>query len=432
MGASGSPRSILAGYPWFTDWGRDTMIALPGLLLTTGRHELARRCSRRSRRTWTAACCRTCSPTTARRPSTTPWTRRLVLPGRAVVLETTDDQSLLEQVYPALEDIGVVRARHALRHRRGPARRARHAEARRRRVALTWMDARVEEWSSRRAPRQAGRDQRAVVRRARRDVALRAQARPPASRRTDALGRRVGLCVRVLERRPAVPVRRARHADGTRRVRARTRFFAVSLFDTPLDRGAAARRRGRGHAACLTSQRPALLVPGEPGYRSRHGGDRRVRDGNVPPGHGGRGCCRIYALAHFARMATATPRSGCSSPTRDLMHAMAIHVARSRRRRRAATPRGASAQAWTDATRAAWHNAADAKPKTKARVAGRRRRSARRTAWWCPTEAATCRWSDDAPGRYRGGARRPGERPDASDRRGSVMTAPRPYASTRA
>ena len=31
-------RSIIAGYPWFTDWGRDTMIALEGLALTTGRH----------------------------------------------------------------------------------------------------------------------------------------------------------------------------------------------------------------------------------------------------------------------------------------------------------------------------------------------------------------------------------------------------------
>ena len=29
--------SIVAGYPWFTDWGRDTMISLPGLLLATGR-----------------------------------------------------------------------------------------------------------------------------------------------------------------------------------------------------------------------------------------------------------------------------------------------------------------------------------------------------------------------------------------------------------
>ena len=29
--------TIIAGYPWFTDWGRDTMIAIPGLTLETGR-----------------------------------------------------------------------------------------------------------------------------------------------------------------------------------------------------------------------------------------------------------------------------------------------------------------------------------------------------------------------------------------------------------
>jgi predicted glycogen debranching enzyme len=33
--------SIIAGYPWFTDWGRDTMISLPGLTTTLGRHDLA-------------------------------------------------------------------------------------------------------------------------------------------------------------------------------------------------------------------------------------------------------------------------------------------------------------------------------------------------------------------------------------------------------
>jgi predicted glycogen debranching enzyme len=31
-------RTVIAGYHWFTDWGRDTMISLEGLALTTGRH----------------------------------------------------------------------------------------------------------------------------------------------------------------------------------------------------------------------------------------------------------------------------------------------------------------------------------------------------------------------------------------------------------
>lgn len=39
--AMGARHTILAGYPWFTDWGRDTMIALPGLCLSTGRFDIA-------------------------------------------------------------------------------------------------------------------------------------------------------------------------------------------------------------------------------------------------------------------------------------------------------------------------------------------------------------------------------------------------------
>ena len=34
-------KTVIAGYPWFADWGRDTMIALPGLTLATGRFEVA-------------------------------------------------------------------------------------------------------------------------------------------------------------------------------------------------------------------------------------------------------------------------------------------------------------------------------------------------------------------------------------------------------
>lgn len=35
-------RTILAGYPFFEDWGRDTMIALPGICISTGQYETAK------------------------------------------------------------------------------------------------------------------------------------------------------------------------------------------------------------------------------------------------------------------------------------------------------------------------------------------------------------------------------------------------------
>ena len=34
--------TILAGYPFFEDWGRDTMIALPGICISTGQYDTAK------------------------------------------------------------------------------------------------------------------------------------------------------------------------------------------------------------------------------------------------------------------------------------------------------------------------------------------------------------------------------------------------------
>jgi predicted glycogen debranching enzyme len=38
----GAGKTVIAGYPWFSDWGRDTMIALNGLTIATNRAEIAR------------------------------------------------------------------------------------------------------------------------------------------------------------------------------------------------------------------------------------------------------------------------------------------------------------------------------------------------------------------------------------------------------
>ena len=35
-------KTVIAGYHWFSDWSRDTLIALPGITLVTGRHDIAK------------------------------------------------------------------------------------------------------------------------------------------------------------------------------------------------------------------------------------------------------------------------------------------------------------------------------------------------------------------------------------------------------
>lgn len=40
--ARGESKTVIAGYHWFSDWGRDTMIALPGLMLSTGKYDIAK------------------------------------------------------------------------------------------------------------------------------------------------------------------------------------------------------------------------------------------------------------------------------------------------------------------------------------------------------------------------------------------------------
>ena len=41
LSGRGTQHTVIAGYPWFTDWGRDTFISLPGLCLVTGRLDVA-------------------------------------------------------------------------------------------------------------------------------------------------------------------------------------------------------------------------------------------------------------------------------------------------------------------------------------------------------------------------------------------------------
>jgi len=76
MATRGDGCTVIAGFPWFSDWGRDTFIALRGILLATGRHALACSVLLPGRSWWTAGCCRTGSRMTTAHRNTTRLTRR--------------------------------------------------------------------------------------------------------------------------------------------------------------------------------------------------------------------------------------------------------------------------------------------------------------------------------------------------------------------
>jgi predicted glycogen debranching enzyme len=99
-------RSIIAGYPWFSDWGRDTMIALPGLTLTTGRPEVAASILRTYAQFVDQGMIPNRFPDKGEWPeyNTVDATLWFIEAIRAYV-EATGDEALLRELYPVLQDI---------------------------------------------------------------------------------------------------------------------------------------------------------------------------------------------------------------------------------------------------------------------------------------------------------------------------------------
>ncbi len=138
--------SIIAGYPWFGDWGRDTMVALPGLTLTTGRPEVAAQILRTYGRYVDRGMIPNRFPDEGDAPeyNTVDATLWYVEAIRAYV-SATDDLDLLRTLFPVLQDIvdwhergtryGIrVDPNDGLLRAGEPG------------VQLTWMDAKVDDW----------------------------------------------------------------------------------------------------------------------------------------------------------------------------------------------------------------------------------------------------------------------------------------------
>lgn len=99
-------KTIIAGYHWFSDWGRDTMISLPGLTLATGRPEIARSILLTFAQYLDLGMLPNRFPDVGEKPEyntvdATLWYFEAI---RAYHAATGDDQ-FLQQIFPALEEI---------------------------------------------------------------------------------------------------------------------------------------------------------------------------------------------------------------------------------------------------------------------------------------------------------------------------------------
>ncbi|MEL6602219.1 MAG: amylo-alpha-1,6-glucosidase [Cyanobacteria bacterium J06614_10] len=139
-------KTVIAGYPWFGDWGRDTMIALPGLTLATGRPEIAEPILRTFARYLSQGMLPNAFPEAGDTPGYNTvdailWYFEAI---RAYV-EKTEDKELLEDLFPALADVIDWHLRGTRYNIRVDSEDGLLA-AGETGAQLTWMDAKVDDW----------------------------------------------------------------------------------------------------------------------------------------------------------------------------------------------------------------------------------------------------------------------------------------------
>ena len=139
-------KTVIAGYHWFSDWGRDTMIALPGLTLPTGKHDVARSILRTFAKHVDQGMLPNRFPDAGDTPeyNTVDATLWFFEAARAYLAYTGDLEFVRTELYPVLADIIFWQARGT---RYGikvdPSGLLASGEPG---VQLTWMDAKVGDW----------------------------------------------------------------------------------------------------------------------------------------------------------------------------------------------------------------------------------------------------------------------------------------------
>jgi predicted glycogen debranching enzyme len=291
--------SVIAGYPWFADWGRDTMIALPGLTLATGRPEVARGILK----TYAHYVDRGMLPNRFPERGETPeyntvdatlWYFEALRAYRA----WTGDADLIRELFPILAEI-------IAWHQRG----TRYGiqvdpedgllSAGEAGLQLTWMDAKVDDWVV--TPR-VGKpveinalwyNALRVMADFARDTGVEARLYQQEAERVRKSFERfwnssVGYCYDVID-----------GSAGDDPALRPNQLFAVSLLHSPLNQEQAQAVVEACARHLLTSHGLRSLAPFEPGYEGHYGGGRRERDGSYHQGTVWGWLIGPFVLAHL-------------------------------------------------------------------------------------------------------------------------------------
>ncbi|MBD2496294.1 amylo-alpha-1,6-glucosidase [Nostoc sp. FACHB-280] len=341
-------KTIIAGYPWFSDWGRDTMISLPGLTIATGRQEVARAILRTFAKYVNQGMLPNRFPDVGEEPEyntvdATLWYFEAI---RAYDNATNDDH-LLSELFPVLADI-------IYWHCRG-TRYGIHLDptdgllyAGETGTQLTWMDAKVGDWVV--TPR-IGKpvEVNALWYNALRTMAKFARQLGKPHQEYEAMADRalarfsrfwneaLGYCYDVID-----------SPDGDDQALRPNQIFAVSLPESPLTPAQQKSVVDVCGRMLLTSHGLRSLSPEHPQYQGIYGGNQYLRDGSYHQGTVWGWLLGPFVLAHLR--VYKNPQQA-----RQFLEPMANHLTASGVGSLSEifdgdapmTPRGCTAQAWT-------------------------------------------------------------------------------------
>ncbi|MBD2531289.1 amylo-alpha-1,6-glucosidase [Nostoc flagelliforme FACHB-838] len=292
-------KTIIAGYHWFSDWGRDTMISLPGLTISTGRPEVARSILRTFARYVDQGMLPNRFPDAGEQPEyntvdATLWYFEAV----RSYYNATDDDTLLGELFPILADIIDWHCRGTRYNiHLDPADGLLYAGVAG--VQLTWMDAKIDDWVV--TPR-IGKpiEINALWYNALRAMAKFARHLGKPHQEYEAMADRAkyrfsrfwneetGYCYDVLD-----------SPDGDDALLRPNQIFAVSLPESPLT---PAQQMGVVEAcgrSLLTSYGLRSLAPAYPQYQVKYGGNHYQRDGAYHQGTVWGWLLGPFVLAHL-------------------------------------------------------------------------------------------------------------------------------------